>query len=156
LEGRYVISEFETATGRPLGEHTTKYVGHYGYLVRDQIPISAREWRGKQGAPEISFVSDRDKMLVWKVVTPVFSFDTNDEELKAQIYDWTMKKMTVLFQYWKKTLYNKFVKKNETPNFNLKQYVKLRAFWDDFVQYKTSEEGEERAIRNQENAIKKT
>jgi len=53
-------------------------------------------------------------------------------------------------------LYNKFVKKNETPNFNLKQYVKLRAFWDDFVQYKTSEEGEERAIRNQENASKNT
>jgi len=24
-------------------------------------------------------------------------------------------------------LYNKFVKKNETPDFNLKQYVKLRA-----------------------------
>jgi len=53
-------------------------------------------------------------------------------------------------------LYNKFVKKNETPNFNLKQYVKLRAFWDDFVQYKTSEEGEERANRNKENASKKT
>jgi len=42
------------------------------------------------------------------------------------------------------------------PNFNLKQYVKLRAFWDDFVQYKTSEQGEEWAIRNQENACKKT
>jgi hypothetical protein len=67
-----------------------------------------------------------------------------------------MKKMAVLFQNWKKSLYNKYVKKNETPNFNLKQYVKLRAFWDDFVQYKTSEEGEERAIRNKENASKKT
>ena len=67
-----------------------------------------------------------------------------------------MKKMEVLFQNWKKSLYNKYVKKNETPNFNLKQYVKLRAFWDDFVQYKTSEEGEERANRNKENASKKT
>ena len=53
-------------------------------------------------------------------------------------------------------MYNKFVKKNETPNFNLKQYVKLRAFWDDFVQYETSEEGEKRAFRNKENASKKT
>ena len=52
-------------------------------------------------------------------------------------------------------MYNKYVKKNETPNFNLKQYVKLRAFWDDFVQYKTSEEGEERANRNKENASKR-
>ena len=96
--------------------------------MRDQILISAREWREKRGAPEISFISDRDKELVWKAVTAVFSFDTNDEELKARIYDWTMKKMAVLFHNWKKTLYNKFVKKNETLNFNLKQYVKLRAF----------------------------
>ena len=101
LQGRYVISEFETAIGRPLGEHATKYVGHCGYLVRNQIQISAREWREKRGAPEISFVSDCDKELVWKAVTAVFFFDTNDEELKARIYDWTMKKMVVLLQNWK-------------------------------------------------------
>ena len=65
--------------------------------MRAQIPISAREWREKRGAPKISFVSDRDKELVWKAITAVFSFDTNDEELKVQIYDWTMKKMVVLF-----------------------------------------------------------
>jgi len=55
--------------------------------MRDQIPISSREWREKRGALDISFVSYRDKKLVWKVVTAVFSFDTNDEELKARIYD---------------------------------------------------------------------
>jgi len=66
-----------------------------------------------------------------------------------------MKKIAVLFQNWKKFLYNKFVKKNKTPNFNLKQYVKLRALWNDFVQYKTSEKREERAIRNKDNASKK-
>jgi len=44
------------------------------------------------------FVSDRDKELVWKAVTNVFTFGTNDEELKVRIYDWTMKKMAVLFQ----------------------------------------------------------
>ena len=76
MEGRYVISEFEIATGRPLREHANKYVSHCGYLVRDQIPISAREWREKRGAPEINFVSDRDKELVWKAVTDVFTFDT--------------------------------------------------------------------------------
>ena len=53
-------------------------------------------------------------------------------------------------------MYNKFVKKNETLNLNLKQFIKLRAFWDEFVQYKTLEESEERAIRNNENASKKT
>ena len=74
-----------------------QYVSHCGYLVRDQIPISASEWREKRGAPEISFVSNRDKELVWKAVADVFTFDTNDEELKVRIYDWTIKKMAVLF-----------------------------------------------------------
>jgi len=68
----------QIATGRPLGEHANKYVSHCGYLVRDQIPINAREWREKRGAPEISFVSDRDKKLVWKAVMDVFTFNTND------------------------------------------------------------------------------
>jgi len=81
LEGRYIISEFEIAIRRPLGEHANKYVGHYRYLVRDQIPISAHEWREKRGAPKINFVSDRVKELVWKAVTAVFTFDTNNEEL---------------------------------------------------------------------------
>jgi len=85
LEGRYVISEFEIATGRPLGDHANKYVSHCGYLVRGQIPISAREWREKRGALEISFVSHRDKQLVWKAVMDVLTFDTNDEELKVRI-----------------------------------------------------------------------
>jgi len=35
----------------------------------------------------------------------------------------------------KKNLYNKFIKKNKTPDFNTKAYVKLRPFWNDFVQY---------------------
>jgi hypothetical protein len=46
-------------------------------------------------------------------------------------------------------LYHAFIKKNLTPDFNTKAYVKLRPFWDDFVQFKISEEGEERVRRNQ-------
>jgi hypothetical protein len=49
-----------------------------------------------------------------------------------------MKKMATFFQAWKKNLYNKFIKKNETLDFNTKTYVKMRPFWNDFVQYKTS------------------
>jgi len=47
------------------------------------------------------------------------------------------------------------VKKNETPNFSTKAYVKLRPFWDEFVQYKTSEESEAIIRTNKENAAKK-
>ena len=53
-------------------------------------------------------------------------------------------------------LYTKYVKKNLTPNFNTRgPLAKLRPYWNDFVQYKTSEEGEERVRRNQENARQK-
>ena len=67
-----------------------------------------------------------------------------------------MKKMATQFQTWKKSLYTKYVKKNLTPNFNTRgPLVKLRPYWNDFVQYKTSEEGEERVRRNQVNAQQK-
>ena len=45
--------------------------------------------------------------------------------------------------------------KNETSNFNAKAFVKLESHWDDFVQYKTSQESEERVMRNQQNAQQK-
>ena len=59
-----------------------------------------------------------------------------------------MKKMATLFQSWKKTLYKKFILKNDTPDFNAKAFVKLESYWDDFVEYKTSQESEERVMRN--------
>ena len=42
------------------------------------------------------------------------------------------------------------------PNFNTRGLLaKLRPYWNDFVQYKTSEEGEERVRSNQENVRQK-
>jgi hypothetical protein len=82
-------------------------------------------------------------------------FDTNNEGLKRRIWEWTMKKMATLFQAWKMNLHNKFIKKNEMLDFNTKVYVKLRPIWNDFVQYKVSEEGEALVRRNKENIAKK-
>ena len=79
--------------------------------------------------------------------------DINDNELKELVRKWAMKKMATQFQTWKKSLYTKYVKKNLTPNFNTRgPLAKLRLYWNDFVQYKTSEEGEKQVRRNQENA----
>ena len=45
---------------------------------------------------------------------------------------------------------------NLTSHFNTRgPLAKLRPYWNDFVQYKTSEEGDERVRRNQENARQK-
>ena len=143
------------ATGQPLGPNAKKYVFHCGFLVRDRIPISAREWKERRSAPEISYVSNLDKQLVWDDIQAHFSFDTDDEELQRRIREWTMKKMATLFQDWKKKLYHNFVLKNETPDFNSKAYVKIRADWDEFVQYKRSQESEARVRVNKLNAAQK-
>jgi len=91
----------------------------------------------------------------WTDIGRHFTFDTNNDELKERIREWTMKKMATLFHSWKKNLYTKFVKKNVMPIFSTKAYVKLRPFWDEFVQYKTSKQSEAIIRRNKENAAKK-
>jgi hypothetical protein len=67
-----------------------------------------------------------------------------------------MKKMATQFQTWKKHLYNTYIKKNITLDFNTARgpISKLRPYLNDFVEYKTSIEGEARLRRNQENARK--
>jgi hypothetical protein len=45
LEGHYIITEVDPNTGEPLlqTKNSKKFVNHYGVLVRDRLPISARE-----------------------------------------------------------------------------------------------------------------
>ena len=129
MEGRYVITEFNETTGEPLGEHAKKFVNHCGYLVRDRLPINAREWKEKPNAPHISFVTDLDKSLIWDDIVPHFMLETDDAEMKELVKKWAMKKMATQFQSWKKKLYNDYVKKNLTPNFNTRGPIsKLRPF----------------------------
>lgn len=73
LEGRYIISEFNTETGEPLGPHARKFVQHCGYLVRDRLPISAHEWKQKINEPHVSFVFDLDKNLIWDDILQHFT-----------------------------------------------------------------------------------
>ena len=140
-----------------------KFVHHCGYLVRDRLPISTREWK-KTNAPQISFVFDHDKTLIWNDVLVHFTLQTDGyddiidgDELKERVRDWAMKKMATQFQTWKKHLYTTYVKKNIAPDFTVPGPIsKQRPYWDEFVQYKTSEEGVSRVIKNQRNAQQKT
>jgi hypothetical protein len=128
MEGRLVITDFDERTGQPRGPHARAFVNHLGYLARDRIPINVREWKKNKQRPEISYVSDRDKELVWGDVLQHFTLDTNDEQLKERVWDWSMKKVATQFQCSKKNLYNDYIKKNKTSDFNCKHFVKLRLF----------------------------
>jgi hypothetical protein len=79
MEGRLVITDFDERTGQPHGPHARAFVNHLGYLARDRIPINVREWKKNKQRPKISYVSDRDKELVWGDVLQHFTLDTNDE-----------------------------------------------------------------------------
>jgi len=74
--------------------------------------------------------------------------DTQDEALKEKVKIWAMQKMAKQFQAWKKTLYKTFVAQGRPLDFTNKAYVKLWPFWDEFVEFKNSEEGQTRMIKN--------
>ena len=66
-------------------------------------------------------------------------------------------KMLLENLFGKKHLYMTYVKKNIAPDFTIPSPIsKQRPYWDEFVQYKTSEEGVSRVIKNQRNAQQKT
>ena len=85
LEGRYILSEFDEGTGQVLGVHSKKFVVHCGYLIRDRLPMSARAWRQWKDNPNISFVLDRDKKLIWLDIHQHFTLNTQDEALKEKV-----------------------------------------------------------------------
>ena len=65
-----------------------------------------------------------------------------------------MKKMDISFQTFKKNLNKDYVKKSLTPDFE-KNFKNQRPYWDAFVQYKSSEDSEQRTAQAKENASKK-
>jgi hypothetical protein len=97
MEGRLVIMDFDERTCQPRGPHVRAFVNHLGYLAWDGILINVREWKKNKQHPKISYVSDRDKELVWGDVLQHFTLDTNDEQLKERVQDWSVKKMATLF-----------------------------------------------------------
>jgi hypothetical protein len=58
------------------------------------MPVNGRK---RKGLLILVFVSDRDKDLVWRDVLLHFGLNTNDEELKKRVRDWSMKKTATQF-----------------------------------------------------------
>ena len=76
---------------------------HCGCIVRDRLPISAREWKQKINEHRVSFVSNLDKNLIWDDILQHFTLQAddydaiNDDKLKELVRNWAMKKMATQF-----------------------------------------------------------
>nr|AAT93955.1 putative polyprotein [Oryza sativa Japonica Group]AAT94015.1 putative polyprotein [Oryza sativa Japonica Group] len=97
-----------------------------------------------------SFVPDSEKEMLWTTMLETFILPAGTED---KVKRWTLKKMAEQFQSFKGDLYQKYILKGQTPNFDT--FPKLRDHWDEFVAYKTGEQGQAMMERNKENAAKK-
>ncbi|MCW2477491.1 hypothetical protein J5067_23135, partial [Candidatus Symbiopectobacterium sp. NZEC151] len=88
--------------------------------------------------------------MLWTTMLEIFTLPAGTED---KVKRWTLKKMAEQFQSFKGDLYQKYILKGQTPNFDT--FPKLRDHWDEFVAYKTGEQGQAMMERNKENAAKK-
>nr|CAE04298.2 OSJNBa0083I11.8 [Oryza sativa Japonica Group] len=134
LEGRHIITEVEE-DGRPSApaEAAKNYVRHSGWVVRDNVPVSTVYWRRTRARGDHeSFVPDSEKEMLWTTMLETFTLPAGTED---KVKRWTLKKMAEQFQSFKGDLYQKYILKGQTPNFDT--FPKLRDHWDEFVAYKT-------------------
>jgi hypothetical protein len=85
--------------------------------------------------------------------------DPNEEDrhlniIERKVKKWTLSKMALQFNNWKKRLDKEFVQKEKTLVFT-GAYEKIKDHWDAFMEYKTSEAGKKRSEINKKNAVKK-
>ena len=62
--------------------------------------------------------------------------------------------MGTCFKTFKGTLYMKFILEDKEPNWDGGQYAKQKDFWDEFKQYRQSEEYLKLSRKNKENTLK--
>ena len=101
-------------------------------------------------------MSDICKRELLKSVFHNFALPTGlgDAE-KKKVFQWTLKKMAEQFMNYKKRLYHQFIKIKKNPNFEDVQYRRIRDQWQEFKDYKESEEAMEKSAKNKLNADKK-
>nr|AAU89156.1 transposon protein, putative, CACTA, En/Spm sub-class [Oryza sativa Japonica Group]AAU89166.1 transposon protein, putative, CACTA, En/Spm sub-class [Oryza sativa Japonica Group] len=152
IEGRHIITEVD-ADGRPSApaQAAKNFVRHSGWVVRDNVPVSKVYWRRTRArGGDDSFIPESEKEMLWTTMLETFTLPAGTENIVKQ---WTLKKMAEQFQTFKGDLYRKYILKEQTPNFDV--FPKLRDHWDEFVAYKTGQQGQAMMERNKENATKK-
>jgi len=146
-QGRTVINAVD-ASGEPVDPITVQgpYKTAIGNIVRDNVPIKYQSWNGKED-PNLT-VPDQIKELCWEKLLESFIFpsDSAREIAKKKV----LKTMGERFKQFRCILY-KHVKAGTEPDWD--QYPSQRAYWADFLAYKSSTKAKEMSQRNTENAL---
>jgi hypothetical protein len=87
------------------------YVSQCGAIVRDNVPINYRYWKGKEDNPHV--VPDSVKNFLWDEILKHFTLPEGVEP--ANVRHWTLTRMEQ-FQKFKQQLDKDYIKKNGTPN----------------------------------------
>jgi hypothetical protein len=126
-----------------------KFLSQCRAIVRDNVPIKYREWKGKPSNPYM--VPDSVKDQLWNDVLKHFALPEGiDPNL---VKGWTLVKMPTQFQNFKKKLTRYFIKNNRTPNWD--EYPKIKDHWKSFVEYKKSETFAQKRAQAKNSASKK-
>jgi hypothetical protein len=120
-------------------------------LVRDYISIKYRKWIGKDDDPWRVPKSEKD--AIWENRFPQYFTFLPDYD-KEQVKKKAKEIMAIAFKTFKGKLYKKFILECKEPNWNGGEYTKQRDFWQEFKQYKESEEYLELSWKNKENSLK--
>jgi hypothetical protein len=178
---RYRIKEIG-GDGKPIAPaaHANKFTRQCRVLVRDNIPITIRAWK-KTKTESVSYVYKILKNMLWKKLMVNFTLpaapevdqnevdrneedpneeDSNDDDhhlniIERKVKKWTLSKMALQFNNWKKRLYKEFLQKEKTLVFT-GAYKKIKDHWDAIVEYKTSEAAKKGLEINKKNAAKKS
>ena len=148
--------------GLPIEPKLTKdaFSTQCGAIVRDNIPISIKQWKKPKGddVPEGDYVTDRQKDDLWTALKSNFTLppeeDLNKAVIEPLVKACALKKMAHLFRKWKNDLKSMFVHKGKTPEF-IGQFEKIRDHWPAFVAYKSSEKSKKMSETNKNNAANK-
>jgi len=155
---RFLIEEV-AEDGEPLAPavNVIFFVNQCGVVVRDNIPISIREWHKPKGDDDggVSFVDQISKDELWNTLMSHFNLPQDlSDGMKLKVKQWALKKMATQFQSFKKKIWSEYKNKKETPTFT-GALEKQNYHWDAFKAYKESSEAVERSEKNKLNAAKK-
>ncbi|XP_052155987.1 uncharacterized protein LOC127773837 isoform X2 [Oryza glaberrima] len=149
-DGHYVVTVL-TETGWPHEPSTavTPYGRACGCIVKDFIPIKYRHWKTNDVTQLDWTVPHNLKEECWRKLKLTFTFPKGQEELAKK---GALSKMSTLFRKWRTDLNAKLVQRNRTLDFEKPRYQKLTDYWDEFVNWKTSQEAREVSTLNKANS----